>query len=186
MVDCETVSKNGGILRDRLLEHLWKTKREPPDLWGAQNVRFRSTTGQPGAFDPELTPYMRSFARAFGDAARWKIIVQIISAQSGKTLTGLCVIGERLDNRPVPTVYVGPNQDFFRTQFEPRFVEMLESCGSLPDKRYGVIYADIEARFEVFSRETGMDRAPVFVNAARLGKLALGVDCQLRGGIPSQ
>lgn len=30
---------------------------------------------------------------------------------------------------------------------------------SLPNKRYGVIYADPEWRFEVYSRETGMDRA---------------------------
>ena len=30
---------------------------------------------------------------------------------------------------------------------------------ALPEKRYGVIYADPEWRFEVYSRETGMDRA---------------------------
>jgi len=30
---------------------------------------------------------------------------------------------------------------------------------ALPDKKYGVIYADPEWRFEVYSRETGMDRA---------------------------
>lgn len=30
---------------------------------------------------------------------------------------------------------------------------------ALPDRRYGVIYADPEWRFEVYSRDTGMDRA---------------------------
>jgi N6-adenosine-specific RNA methylase IME4 len=30
---------------------------------------------------------------------------------------------------------------------------------ALPDKRYGVIYADPEWRFEVYSRDTGMDRS---------------------------
>ena len=30
---------------------------------------------------------------------------------------------------------------------------------ALPDKRYGVILADPEWRFEPYSRETGMDRA---------------------------
>lgn len=30
---------------------------------------------------------------------------------------------------------------------------------ALPDKKYGVIYADPEWRFEVYSRETGMDRS---------------------------
>jgi N6-adenosine-specific RNA methylase IME4 len=31
---------------------------------------------------------------------------------------------------------------------------------ALPDKRYGVIYADPEWRFEPYSRATGLDRAP--------------------------
>lgn len=34
-----------------------------------------------------------------------------------------------------------------------------ECQAALPNKRYGVIYADPEWRFEVYSRETGMDRA---------------------------
>lgn len=37
--------------------------------------------------------------------------------------------------------------------------ELAANQAALPDKRYGVIYADPEWRFEVFSRETGMDRA---------------------------
>jgi len=37
--------------------------------------------------------------------------------------------------------------------------ELASKQQALPDKRYGVIYADPEWRFEVYSRETGMDRA---------------------------
>lgn len=37
--------------------------------------------------------------------------------------------------------------------------ELATKQASLPNKRYGVIYADPEWRFEVYSRETGMDRA---------------------------
>jgi N6-adenosine-specific RNA methylase IME4 len=37
--------------------------------------------------------------------------------------------------------------------------ELAARQSSLPDKRYGVIYADPEWRFEVYSRDTGMDRA---------------------------
>ncbi len=37
--------------------------------------------------------------------------------------------------------------------------ELAAKQSALPDKRYGVIYADPEWRFEVFSRDTGMDRA---------------------------
>ena len=37
--------------------------------------------------------------------------------------------------------------------------ELAAKQTALPSKRYGVIYADLEWRFEVYSRETGMDRA---------------------------
>jgi N6-adenosine-specific RNA methylase IME4 len=37
--------------------------------------------------------------------------------------------------------------------------ELAAKQTALPDKRYGVIYADPEWRFEVYSRDTGMDRA---------------------------
>ena len=125
---------------------MWTTKRQNPDEWGAKNIVYGPSTGHPGPYDPDLTPYTRAFARAFGDAGRWRIIAQVLSAQSGKTAIALCVVGERLDNRPVPTVYVGPNQDFFTKQFEPRFVEMLESCESLRSKMPGGIYGKAQTK----------------------------------------
>lgn len=42
---------------------------------------------------------------------------------------------------------------------EQRETELAAKIAALPDKRYGVIYADPEWRFEPYSRETGMDRA---------------------------
>lgn len=44
-----------------------------------------------------------------------------------------------------------------RTQREE---ELGQRQRALPNKKYGVIYADPEWRFEPYSRETGMDRAP--------------------------
>jgi N6-adenosine-specific RNA methylase IME4 len=40
-----------------------------------------------------------------------------------------------------------------------REVHLAQTQRSLPDKRYGVIYADPEWRFEVYSAESGLDRA---------------------------
>jgi N6-adenosine-specific RNA methylase IME4 len=40
-----------------------------------------------------------------------------------------------------------------------REVDLAEKQRALPTKKYGVIYADPEWRFEVYSRATGMDRA---------------------------
>ena len=66
---------------------------------------------------------MRAFSRAFGDH-RWKRVVGVTAAQSGKTATVLDIIGERLDNRPAPILYVGPNKEFLTDQLEPRIEEM--------------------------------------------------------------
>jgi N6-adenosine-specific RNA methylase IME4 len=46
-----------------------------------------------------------------------------------------------------------------RERRDQRERELAERTRALPDKRYGVIYADPEWRFEPWSRETGMDRA---------------------------
>ncbi|CAM5403133.1 hypothetical protein AFEL58S_02067 [Afipia felis] len=43
---------------------------------------------------------------------------------------------------------------------EAREVQLAERQRALPQKKYGVIVADPEWRFEPYSRETGMDRAP--------------------------
>jgi len=43
---------------------------------------------------------------------------------------------------------------------DAREVELSERQRALPEKKYGVIVADPEWRFEPYSRETGMDRAP--------------------------
>lgn len=81
---------------------------------------------------------MRAFARAFGDK-RWKRIVGVTAAQSGKTATVLDIIGERLDNRPAPILYVGPNKEFLTDQLEPRIEEMFRQSDSLGAKVVGGI-----------------------------------------------
>lgn len=42
---------------------------------------------------------------------------------------------------------------------EQREVELAAEIQALPEEKFGVIYADPEWRFEVYSRDTGMDRA---------------------------
>lgn len=63
----------------------------------------------------------------------------VTSAQSGKTETFLDIIGERLDNRPMPIIYVGPSKEFVTDQFEPRLVELFRQAPSLGRKVEGGI-----------------------------------------------
>lgn len=117
---------------------LWTAKKQPPDEWGANNRVYGPGTGVPGQRDPWLTPYNIPFARAFGDP-RYRRVVLVEGAQGGKTESFLDIIGERLDNRPAPGLYVGPSKEFVTDQFEPRLVELFRQSRSLLPKVLGGI-----------------------------------------------
>jgi phage terminase large subunit GpA-like protein len=119
---------------------LWKTRKQPPDVWGAANRIYGPGTGVPGRRDPTLTPYNIMFGRAFTEGyrgRRYKRVILVEGAQGGKTETFLDVIGERLDNRPAPMLYVGPSKEFVTDQFEPRLTEMFGQSTSLASKVVG-------------------------------------------------
>ena len=65
------------------------------------------------------------------------LAVLVTAAQSGKTETMLDIIGERLDNRPVPILYAGPSKEFNTDQFEPRLRDLFLQCESLLAKVIG-------------------------------------------------
>ncbi|MBN9033693.1 MAG: phage terminase large subunit family protein [Rhizobiales bacterium] len=102
----------------------------PPDEWAADNRSYSSKTGEPGPRNARLTPYMVPFARRIWARSHASVIA-ITSAQSGKTDTLLDVIGQRLDVRPAPILYVGPGETFVETQFEPRLEHMLQQAKRL-------------------------------------------------------
>lgn len=101
-----------------------------PDEWAAQNRSYSSKTGAPGARNAHLTPYMVPFGRRIWMRTHASVVA-ITSAQSGKTDTLLDVIGQRLDVRPAPILYVGPGEAFVETQFEPRLEHMLNQAKRL-------------------------------------------------------
>jgi len=116
----------------------WTTRREPPDRWAAHNRVYGPDTGYPGRRDTALTPYVIPFQRAIAEAAG-KRIVLVTAAQSGKTDAFLDIVGERLDNRPAPILYVGPSKEFVTDQFEPRLTELFRQSASLQPKVLGGI-----------------------------------------------
>jgi phage terminase large subunit GpA-like protein len=106
-----------------------------PDEWAIKNRRYPAGTGKPGPRDPGLTPYVIPWARALADGSgKYRRVVLITAAQSGKTDAMLDVIGSRLDTRPTPTIYVGPSLDFVTNQFEPRLMELFDQAPALSGK----------------------------------------------------
>lgn len=118
----------------RLLARLLRpTRQTTPDEWGAANRTYPPSAGRPGRRDPFLTPYTIDVGRAVA-GRRYRRVVLCISAQSGKTETLLDVIGQRLDQRPAPILYVGPSRQFLQEQFEPRLMALLDEAPVLASK----------------------------------------------------
>ncbi len=114
----------------------WTTrKRENPDNWGRCRI-YGPETGVPGQRDATYTPYAIPFGRSVANRTKM-ITVLVTAAQSGKTETFLDILGERLDNRPVPILYVGPSDGFNRKQFEPRLRELATQAKDLGAKFTG-------------------------------------------------
>ncbi|KRQ99336.1 terminase [Bradyrhizobium valentinum] len=56
------------------------------------------------------------------------------ASQSGKTEAMLDIAGQRLDQKPAPILYVGPNKQFLTEQFEPRVMSLLDEAPTLAIK----------------------------------------------------
>ena len=80
-----------------------------------------------------MTPYVIPFVRAFDDPL-YNTVVLVTGGQSGKTESVIDVILSRLDQRPVPIIYAGPDRNFVTDQFEPRFDDALNRSTSLAAK----------------------------------------------------
>ena len=87
----------------------------------------------PGPRDPQLTPYVVEPERAIASGV-YKRVVMVFGAQSGKSELMLDVAGQRLDQRPGPILYVGPNKQFLTEQFEPRVMALLDEAPTLMAK----------------------------------------------------
>lgn len=104
-----------------------------PDRWATLNRTYPQSAPIPGPSDPYLTPYIVEPERAVAEC-RAKRVVVVTAPQSGKTEMLLDIAGSRLDQKPAPILYVGPNKQFLTEQFEPRVMALLDSAPSLAGK----------------------------------------------------
>ncbi len=120
-------------LRQRATLLLCRSKELTPDQWASENRVYPQSASIPGPRDPLLTPYIVPFERAVAERLS-KRIVLVTASQSGKTEGMLDIAGQRLDQRPAPILYVGPNKQFLTEQFEPRVMALLDDAPTLKNK----------------------------------------------------
>lgn len=94
---------------------------------------YGPSAGRPGPRDPAFTPYGVPFGRAVA-SRRYRRVIAVFAAQSGKSETILDVIGQRMAQRPAPILYVGPSRQFLTEQFAPRVEALLDEAPTLADR----------------------------------------------------
>lgn len=83
---------------------------------------------------PERTPWVIPINEACEDY-RYKTIVAVLASQTSKTDgVQLNLIGKRLDDDPVPILYLGPTRNFVERVIEKRVVAMIKSSETLSAK----------------------------------------------------
>jgi phage terminase large subunit GpA-like protein len=121
------------IFHGRFADLLAIPDRSMPDTWARLNRTYAASAAMPGPRDPGLTPYVIPIERAIA-AGLTKRVVIVMGAQTGKSELLLDVIGWRLDERPGPIIYCGPNLQFLTEQFEPRIMALLDQSPALTGK----------------------------------------------------
>ncbi|WP_246175656.1 terminase gpA endonuclease subunit [Bradyrhizobium paxllaeri] len=121
------------MLFDRAGTLLTPSPRTTPDRWATQNRTYPVWADRPGPRDPYLTPYIIEPERVVAEG-RGRRVVLVTASQSAKSESILDLMGHRLDQRPVPCLYVGPNKQFVTEQFEPRVVSLFDQAPTLMAK----------------------------------------------------
>ncbi len=73
-----------------------------------------------------MTPIVRAAA-----SPRYRRVVVAMGSQMGKTESVFNIIGQRLDDDPTPTLYIGPTQKMVESMSSDRVMKMLRSVPSL-------------------------------------------------------
>lgn len=133
---CKGDLKKLAALWQRAAIHSTAIERTSCEQWARNNRVYPPSMDKPGPRDPGYTPYIIDFINSFDDPA-YETSALVCGSQMGKTDGVLDVIGSRLDQRPVPTLYVGPSQDFVAQEIEPRVMETIEQSSSLKQKYLG-------------------------------------------------
>ena len=103
------------------------------DLWADENRMLPAGSAEPGPWRSARNPYMIPIVRTFTYPAVRRIVF-IMGSQMGKSASIFNVIGHRLDDDPVPIIYVGPTQSNIDGVVEPKVVEMFKNSESLWSK----------------------------------------------------
>ena len=119
----------------------------PPDLspaqWAEKNIHIPVGNARPGIISFEEAPYQRGMLDAAEDPTIQRISF-MLGAQTGKTMTGLCLNGFYTLHKPRSQIMMQPTEGDLRTWLETKFNPMIDAnpellnCYAKPRGREGV------------------------------------------------
>lgn len=105
--------------------------------------------------EPEPPKTLKEIGISEDQSSRWQRVAQLPAKEFEERVAQT----QRLATQSVTTTPFERAQEK-KTKRAAREVELGARQKALPDARFGLIYADPEWKFEVYSEETGMDRSP--------------------------
>lgn len=127
--------------QDQEAKRAWRdalsSLRPPPDRtadqWADQCRILPASSAEPGMWRSSRTPYVIDIMRACANP-RYRRIVVVMGSQMGKTEALFNVICWRLDDDPVPMMYVSPNQKLAESIADSRVMPIFRSIKSIMQK----------------------------------------------------
>lgn len=144
-------------LLNRAIEIRMRAERRAGELLIAMDEGGeRAAVGRPKRFQEETNspPRLSDLAISKIQSHRWQNLARLDAQAFEQRLAAATREAAKAAEAPR-----AERQAEKKERRSAREAELGDKQRALPDKKYGVIYADPEWRFETYSRETGMDRA---------------------------
>lgn len=97
--------------------------------WADENLPLPAGSSEP-RYRSAKTPYVQHVAAAIASPL-YEGVTFITASQMGKTQIILAIIGQRIDDDPVPIIYLGPTRNNVDTVIEPKLQHMFENVPTL-------------------------------------------------------
>lgn len=132
-------SKQSRVLL-RFVETIRPKRKRTADEWADLERRLPAGSEEGDRYRSSRTPYLVPFMRAPQRRGSKRLIL-VAPSQSGKSNALFNVIGHRLEDEPVPILYVAPTRNLVLTVVEPKIDDMLRNSpvlwdGTLKGKKY--------------------------------------------------
>lgn len=122
----------------RVLKNVVPILQPPPNRtaseWADVSRVLPQGSAEPGPWRSNRVPWIIPITAAASDP-KYRRITAMMGSQMSKT-DGVClnIAGHRLDDDPVPILYIGPTRSNVDSVIEPRVTQMFKSCSSLLSK----------------------------------------------------